>query len=261
MTGALEVRGLSVSYGGVQALQDVDLTVGSGQLVGLIGPNGAGKTTCIDAISGFTASTGSLRLGEHSLTELLPHQRARRGLSRTWQAAEVFEDLTVRENLYVAASRASLWQITRDALLGRRRQLEAVEQTMTELGIAHIAEASAGSLTEGQRKLVGVGRALVSRPHVVCLDEPAAGLDTNESKRLGVELRRLVDHGVGMLLVEHDMGLVMSVSDHVVVLNFGKVIACGPPEVIRQDSEVVEAYLGAAGAKAMAQLTYADSAP
>jgi branched-chain amino acid transport system ATP-binding protein len=226
MTGVLRAERLSVSYGGVHALIEVDLSVEEGQLVGLIGPNGAGKTTFIDAVGGFTRSSGTVVLQGKDASRLPPHRRARRGLARTWQGADLFEDLTVRENLRVAGSE--------------------VESTLAELGIEHLADRSADQLSQGERKLVGVARALASRPRIVCLDEPAAGLDSTESRELGTRLRAVVENGTAMLLVDHDMGLVLSVCDHVVVLDFGKVIARGAPEQIRDDHIVIEAYLGQA---------------
>ena len=244
MSQVLQVQQLSVRYGGVQALTDVDLEVGGGQLVGLIGPNGAGKTTLIDAASGFAKCSGRVAVVGEDVTHLPPHERARRGLGRTWQSANLFDDLTVRENLRVASSTRGLRRRLRELRVRDRHADDVAEQLLVELGLDLLADRPADKLTQGQRKLVGVARALASEPHVVCLDEPAAGLDTTESVELGKRLRAVVGRGVAMLLVDHDMGLVLSVCDHVVVLNFGKVIARGDPEEIRRDSAVIEAYLG-----------------
>lgn len=246
MNQVLALERLSVRYGGVQALADVDLEVHSGQLVGLIGPNGAGKTTLIDATSGFTRCTGKVTLGGADVTRLAPHQRARRGLARTWQSSELFDDLTVRENLRVASPDPG-WKLNlRELWSGGARGSEAADRALAEVGLDGHADEAADELSQGQRKLVGVARALVSQPQVMCLDEPAAGLDTGESAELGNRLRAIVNRGLAMLLVDHDMGLVLSVCDHVVVLNFGKVIARGTPEEIRRDHTVIEAYLGQA---------------
>jgi branched-chain amino acid transport system permease protein len=220
------VTGLSVAFGGVHALSDVSLEVREGELVGLIGPNGAGKTTLVDAASGFVASTGRVELGGVDLGGLEPYQRARRGLARTWQSTELFDDLEVRENLTV---------VSRDG---------SAEQTLGLVSMAWAAGAMPAQLSMGQRKLVGVARALAARPRLLCLDEPAAGLDTRESAELGACLRALADQGQSMLLIEHDMGLVLGICDRVVVLEFGRVIADGPPEVVRADPVVIAAYLG-----------------
>jgi branched-chain amino acid transport system ATP-binding protein len=210
----------------VHAVNDVSLEVREGELVGLIGPNGAGKTTLVDAISGFVDYTGRAELSGADLGGLRPHERARRGLARTWQSTELFDDLNVTENLTVASRDGS------------------VTDALSLVGLDWAAEAMPTQLSSGQRKLVGVARALVAKPAVLCLDEPAAGLDTVESEELGVCLRRLADQGQSMLLIEHDMGLVLGICDRVVVLEFGKVIAEGAPEVVRRDARVIAAYLG-----------------
>ena len=223
----LRVSGLSVAFGGVHALNDVSLEVGDGELVGLIGPNGAGKTTLVDAISGFVTGSGRVELDGQALTGLAPHERARRGLTRTWQGTELFHDLDVRENLMVAGASPG------DA-----------DQTLAIFDMAWAADAMPDQLSEGQRKLVGVARTLAGNHRVVCLDEPAAGLDARESEELGRRLRALADAGQSTLLIDHDMGLVLGICDRVVVLEFGQVIADGPPGQVRRDPGVVAAYLG-----------------
>jgi branched-chain amino acid transport system ATP-binding protein len=231
VSAVLSARGVSVNFGGVRALVDVDLDVGEGQLVGLIGPNGAGKTTFIDAISGIVRSRGRVELDGRDISSLPPHARARLGLTRTWQSIELFDDLTVLENLTVLAPR----QAARTA-----------DEVLEHFGLERLAGAMPSEISQVQRKVVGLARALVTQPRVLCLDEPAAGLDVTESEALGVRLREIVDAGTAMLLVDHDMGLVLGISDHVVALEFGKVIAAGPPESVRRDPQVVSAYLGSA---------------
>ncbi len=242
----LAARGVSVSFGGVHAVVDVDLDVGPGQLVGLIGPNGAGKTTFVDALTGFVAHRGTFTLDGHDLTGLSPHARARLGLARTWQAIELFDDLTVRENLTVAADHPSVGAALR-SLFGRTGSgSAAVDEALDLFGLGSLADVTPSELTQGQRKLVAVARALAARPKLLCLDEPAAGLDAQESIAFGRHLRELVDGGTPTLLIDHDMGLVLGICDRVVVLEFGKVIAAGTPSEVRSDPAVVAAYLGSA---------------
>ena len=243
----LETVDLRVRYGGTDALKGVDLAVSRGELVVLIGPNGAGKTTFLDAVTGFARSTGSVRLAGAEVSTLEPHARARRGLGRTFQSAELFADLTVRENLNVALPQApARWRLPQ----GRAARVadgHRVEEALALLGVEGLADARPDQLTIGQLKLVGVARALVGGPAVLCLDEPAAGLTTTESRELGTRLRRIVDAGTPLLLIDHDMGLVLGVSDRVVVLDFGEVIASGVPTQVRDDPRVVAAYLGSSG--------------
>jgi ABC-type branched-subunit amino acid transport system ATPase component/ABC-type branched-subunit amino acid transport system permease subunit len=243
----LRVTGLSVSFGGVRAVREVSLEVREGELVGLIGPNGAGKTTLVDAMTGFVPFTGKVELAGTDVSRLPAYLRARQGLARTWQSTELFDDLDVTENLTVATAHAKAVQAA--AASGTAARAAAAD-TLQLVGMDWAADAMPSGLSAGQRKLVGVARAVVARPHVLCLDEPAAGLDTAESAELGTTLRELADQGQSMLLIEHDMGLVMSVCDRVVVLEFGQVIADGPPEVVRADPRVVAAYLGDSGAAA-----------
>jgi branched-chain amino acid transport system ATP-binding protein len=237
MTALLSCREVSVSYGGVRALVNVDLDVEEGQLVGLIGPNGAGKTTFIDAITGIVRSRGHVELDGQDLTSLPSHTRARLGLTRTWQSIELFDDLTVMENLTVLAPRRP------------RGSARTPDEALATFGLESLADAMPSEVSQAQRKLVGLARALAADPRVLCLDEPAAGLDVRESEELGRRLRQIVDSGIPVLLVDHDMGLVLGISDHVVVLEFGKVIATGDPEAVRRDAQVVAAYLGKAAAE------------
>jgi ABC-type branched-subunit amino acid transport system ATPase component len=253
----LETRGLTVRYGGLAANSDVDLDVPAGTLVGLIGPNGAGKTTFIDAITGFTApSSGTVRFDGQDLNGLAPDRRAHLGLTRTFQSLELFEDLSVRDNLLVAAERPTWYSFLLDLLRPERtrRQHEArIDEALRAVELYELADRLPSDLSHGQRKLVGVARALAAEPKLLLLDEPAAGLDTKESQKLGAQLRKLVEAGTTIFLIDHDMGLVLNVCDYIYVLDFGAIIAHGDPAAIRQDPAVIGAYLGESAGEAQAR--------
>ena len=245
---------MSVSFGGVRALVEVDLQVEPGQLLGLIGPNGAGKTTFIDAISGFVSYRGTVLVDGRDLSGKAPHERARRGLARTWQSVELFDDLTVRENVAVAAEHRSAWAALWGVVSSSSDHMERVGTALQVFGLERRGDAMPSELSQADRKLVGVARALAATPRLLCLDEPAAGLDSLESEALGRHVREIADRGTATLLVDHDMGLVLSISDYVVVLEFGKVIAQGTPNAVRRDPSVIRAYLGSAEADVAAEL-------
>ncbi len=230
--------GLRVRYGGIVAVNDVTLQVRRGEIVGLIGPNGAGKTTLIDAITGFADAEGTVRLGDIPVQSLRPHHRSRLGLGRSFQGLELYDDLTVRENVEVGSSAASRFPAA------RRSETAVLTSVLGLLELAPVADRAVATLSQGQRQLVSVARALAGAPAIALLDEPAAGLDTSESRWLGERLRSVRDAGVAILLVDHDMELVLDVCDRIIVLDLGTVIAEGTPQEIRDDPAVVRAYLG-----------------
>jgi len=230
----LSIEAVSVRYGGVVAVDEVTFAVPSGAIVGLIGPNGAGKTTLVDAISGFTTATGAVRLSGRTLDGLEPHERIRAGLGRTFQHIELYDDLSVRENVSVGLAAAAGRSVGR-----------TLDSTLALLDLADVADRPAAELSQGRRQLVSIARALVADPAVLLLDEPAGGLDTTESAWLGDRLRSIRDSGVTILLIDHDMSLVLDVCDQIQVLNFGRVIASGSPAAIMTDRAVADAYLGA----------------
>jgi sulfate-transporting ATPase len=245
----LEVRGLRVRYGGVVAVNDVSLTVRPGQVVGLIGPNGAGKTSVIDAVTGFTrAAGGSVRLDGRELLGLSATKRARAGISRSFQSLELFEDATVLDNLRAASDPRDRLSYLRDLVRPVAPPLPgqvvaAIREFHLEQDLLRLVQ----DLPYGQRRLLAIARAVATQPSVLLLDEPAAGLSEVETGELAHLVRQLADDwGIAVLLVEHDMSFVMSVCDHIVVLDFGIEISEGSPREVRRDALVIAAYLGEA---------------
>lgn len=257
MTNMLETKGLTVTFGGLNANDKVDLAVPEGQFVGLIGPNGAGKTTFIDAITGYVPmSAGTATFAGGDIGDLKPHERAERGLVRTFQSLELFEDLSVRDNLLVAGYPTKWYSFILDMLhlTPRDAEIEArVDWALDTLNLNDVADAMPTDLPHGRRKLVGVARALAAKPKLILLDEPAAGLDTAESQNLGRQLRTFLDHDMSVFLIDHDMGLVLSVCDYIYVLDFGQIIAQGTPAEVRDDPAVKAAYLGEQAGDAQAE--------
>lgn len=254
MTAVLETVGLSVSYGGLKAVTGVSISVHAGSAVGLIGPNGAGKTSFLDGVTGLTPAVGQVKLSGIEISHLPPHKRARLGLRRTWQSGELFDDLTVLENLAVSGPNQSYRDDLKShlrAALGATSSSTASEDrivgALRTFKLEDLSTAMPPSLPLGTQKLVGVARALVAEPPILALDEPAAGLDRFESREFGRHLRAVVDSGTAVLLIDHDMDLVLNVCDHVYVLDFGELIAEGTPNEVRSDSKVRAAYLGHSG--------------
>jgi ABC-type branched-subunit amino acid transport system ATPase component len=244
---------VTVRFGGVTALHEVDVAVPRGTITGLVGPNGAGKTTLFSVLSGLRrSSAGTVSLDGHDVTGTTPQQRARLGLARTFQQPELFLGLTVREHLVLAYrvrhQRSRTWSdLVTAGSLRRPDPAEGmrVDGLLDVLALGDVANAQVGTLSLGTTRLVEVGRALATSPGILLLDEPLSGLDTFEVRRLADTLERVVaEEGTGMLLVEHDVATVLSICSGIYVLDFGRLIAHGGPEEIRRHPQVRAAYLG-----------------
>jgi branched-chain amino acid transport system ATP-binding protein len=248
---ALKVERLGRRFGGLVALSDLNFSVGEGEIVSLIGPNGAGKTTAFNVITGFLGPThGSVSYRGTTLNGLKPHQIAELGLIRTFQRTSVFPNDTVYDNLMIGLHRQGKINLV-EAILGlprarmsERRLRQRADELIEWVGLQRRAQDAAGALSYGEQRLVGVALALAAEPSMLLLDEPVSGMNASETQNFVDLIRRIRSHGVTILLVEHDMPMVMSVSDRIVVLNYGRIIAEGPPGVIRNDPAVIEAYLG-----------------
>lgn len=252
MTAALDVTGLDKRFGGVHATQNVSFTVPAGSVTALVGPNGAGKTTVFNLITNLVRpDTGQVRLFGQDLAGVEGSGIAALGLIRTFQSARVFPGMTALENVMTGTHRGVRGGVLPYAawLPGARRAERALRERatalMTLIGLGRYRDAHAADLPIGAQKLLEVARALMARPRLLLLDEPAAGLNDSETEELAALLRAVQASGVAVLVVEHNMGLVMNVADQVVVLDAGRVIASGPPEAVRQDRAVIAAYLGA----------------
>ncbi|MCW2494438.1 branched-chain amino acid ABC transporter permease/ATP-binding protein [Jatrophihabitans sp.] len=243
----LAVSGLTVRYGGNVALDGISFEIAPGQVVGLIGPNGAGKSTCVDAMTGFVRpSAGSVRFGTTDLSGKSARRVARAGVIRSFQGVELFDDLTVADNLYVASVGRSRPRFLMDLLWPRRVHLSpAASGAVERLGLTEALGTLPNELSYGQRRLVAIARAIAADPAVILLDEPAAGLDDTETAELRSVIQSAAQElGIGFLLIEHDVELVMSTCDWVIAINYGALVVQGPPEVVRRDPKVASAYLG-----------------
>ena len=244
MNEFLSLENISVYFGGHIAVNEVSLNIEPGTITGLIGPNGAGKTTLFNVISGLISpSSGRVMFAEKDITSLAPHKRARIGIGRTFQKLELFNSLSVVDNIRVSLEISNQWNNSRTAILGSNMNSE-IERILDMTGLDSVRNSMASEIPTGQARLVELSRALVLSPSLLLLDEPASGQNDEETESFGLLLRKLCDSGISIFLVEHDMSLVMNTCDLVNVLDFGSVIAKGSPAEIQEHELVIEAYLG-----------------
>jgi branched-chain amino acid transport system ATP-binding protein len=248
----LEARGVEVRFGGLKALSGFDLAMQAGELVGLIGPNGAGKTTAFNAITGVYAPTaGEVRVAGQRVDGLRPHEICARGVARTFQNVRLFKDLSTLDNVRIACHAGarsgflSAWLLTRHHFAEERRLTERAERFLEVMGLGGRRRELARNLPYGEQRRLEIARALATGPRLLCLDEPAAGTNPAEKAALMQLIRRVRDEfGLAVLVIEHDMRVVMGVSERMLVLDHGVTIARGTPEAVRRDPMVIEAYLG-----------------
>jgi branched-chain amino acid transport system ATP-binding protein len=249
----LDVTNVGVSFGGVHALHAVSFTAMGDHITSVVGPNGAGKTTLFNIVSGFQKpASGSVIFANQQMIGLRPSQIAAAGLVRTFQKTEVFKGLTVERAVAigtVCGRDFALWRTLWPGAIAKAR-LTAEQETRTILaacGLAQVAEKSCGALSYGEQRILEIALALAARPRLLMLDEPASGLNPTEARRLGELITRIRSEGVGIILIEHNMQLVMRISDRIIVLHHGEKIAQGEPGAIASDQRVIDAYLGGNG--------------
>ena len=250
-TTSLLGQGISLSFGGIKVLQGLDVEFRAGEITGLIGPNGAGKTSLFNCLTGaYTPQVGSISFSGQRLDGLPPSTRAGKGVVRSFQHVALCPDLTVIENVMLGVARNydSGWHHAflplPKGIKERAEMRSSAEGALANFGLTEMAEKLPGELPPGMQRLVEIARALVGRPSVLLLDEPAAGLNNSETRDLMRTLQKLKAPDLVMVVVEHDMDLVMTICDRIYVLNFGEFVACGTPEEVRNDPEVVRIYLG-----------------
>lgn len=251
MSEVLEVKGLSKSFGGVQAIRDLSFTVGHGEVVGLIGPNGSGKSTTVNTLAGtLRVTSGEILLAGGHIQNVPEYERVELGLTRTFQTASLFPDFTVREQVTLGAEStrrsapvASIFGLGTHA--GEEEAVQSqVEDALELTGLLPIAEKQVGTISSAEQRFLMIATALASNPKIILLDEPAAGMISHERKTLTDMIKRVRERGISVLVIEHHMALIMEVSDRIVVLNFGQKIAEGTPLEIRENKAVIDAYLG-----------------